>query len=64
MSGEDKSFIYKTLNEATALLNQEVATGQTNAYITMDRGRYAELLRAIVEAKKMLIRPSSDLCDS
>ena len=56
MSGEDKSHIYKTLNQCTALLNNEVQTGQTNMYVTIDRVRYNDLLKAIAEAKRILIR--------
>lgn len=56
MSGEDKSLIYKTLSQCTALLNGQVQTGQANMYVTIDRVRYNELLQAIAEAKRILIR--------
>lgn len=56
VSGEDKSHLFKTLNECTALLNEDVAVGQSNMYVTMDRGRYNELLRSITEAKRLLVK--------
>lgn len=56
MSGEDKSFLYKTLNECTALLNEDVAVGTSNMYVTVDRVRYNDLLKALAEAKRVLIR--------
>ncbi len=52
MSGEDKSAIYKTLNDCVAALTGEVMTGTTAMYATVDRYKYNELLKAIVEAKK------------
>lgn len=52
----DQDFIYKTLNECVALLNGNVDVGQSNIYATIDRRRHNELLRAIVEAKKILVR--------
>lgn len=64
MSGDDKSKLYKTLNEATALLNQSVTTGMCSVYLTVDRVKYNELLKAITEAKRMLIRPTDNFGDS
>lgn len=63
MSGEDKSQIYKTLNACVAALTGETAPGQQNMYVTVDRRTYNELLKAIVESKKILVRPSSVLGD-
>lgn len=59
MTGEEKSSLYKTLNECTALLNEDVSTGICAVYATMDRHRYNELLKAIAEAKRILVRANS-----
>ncbi len=63
MSGEDKSNIYKTLNDCTSALTEEMAIGQTNIYVTLERHRYNELLKAIAEAKKLLARPANTMGD-
>lgn len=44
------------LNECVAVLNGEVATGQSSVYVTIDRARYNALLQAIAEMKKEMIR--------
>lgn len=64
MSGEDKSSIYKALNECTAVLTQEVQLGVTAVYPTIDRYRYNELLKALAEAKRLLVRANTNFGDS
>jgi hypothetical protein len=59
----NKAEIYKTLNECTSILNTDVSTGQVNVYVTIDRRRYNALLKAITEAKKILVRPPNELVD-
>lgn len=59
MTGEDKSKLYATLNECTALLSGDTTTGICAVYATMDRHRYNELLKAITEAKRILVRANA-----
>lgn len=59
MSGEDKSFLYETLNECVALLNGDVSTGQASVYATMDRARHTLLLKKIAEAKRVIVRANT-----
>lgn len=59
MSGEDKSFLYQTLNECVALLNEDVATGSHNVYVTADRSRHTALLKKIAEAKRLIVRANT-----
>lgn len=63
MSGPDKSQVYKVLNECTAVLNEDAAPGMANMYVTIDRTRYHHLLRAITDAKRLLIKPSGEWND-
>jgi hypothetical protein len=48
--------VLKTLNDCTAALNEEVATGIASVYITIDRHKYNELLKALTEAKRAVLR--------
>jgi hypothetical protein len=59
MSSEERDLLYKTLNDCTAMLTGSVDTGQSYIYATMDRHRYNQLLQAITEAKKLIIRANS-----
>lgn len=59
MSGEEKSDIYKTLNECVAALNNEMTTGQQAVYVTIDRAKHTALLAKIAECKRLLVRANT-----
>jgi len=56
VSGEDKSKVYETLNRCTENLTKEMAIGTVGIYVTIERHEYNELLKAITEAKKLLVK--------
>ena len=59
-----KDQLYQVLNECTSVLNGQVLTGQANMYVTVDRVRFNALLKAITEAKKLLVMPEEGVRDS
>lgn len=56
MSSDDNTRVYKALNACVAILNEDVATGIASVYVTVDRHKYNELLKELLEAKKALLR--------
>jgi hypothetical protein len=58
MTQDDRNFLYQTLNDCTRVLNEELSTGQSCVYVTIDRAKYNSLLKEIAEAKRTLVRPS------
>jgi hypothetical protein len=60
MTTSDRQLLYKTLNHCTQALNEEVATGTSAVYVTIDRLTFNSLLKEIAEAKKALVRPDAE----
>lgn len=60
MTQSDKDFLYRTLNECVSALNEELSTGPRVVQVTIGRLRFNSLLKEIMEAKRVLIRPPKE----